>query len=143
MSSRLTFPGADLNTRDNAVAIMTRLMNLKRARVQDPITFITDHLGEHLWSKQVEIVESVRDNRHTAVRSCHGIGKSFTGARVVSWWIESHAPGEAFAVTTAPTNAQVRAILWREIRQAHRKGRLSGRVNPRTIVGRGRDAGHE
>ena len=42
----------------------------------DPAGWVRDRLGEHLWSKQVEILESVRDNRRTAVHSCHGAGKS-------------------------------------------------------------------
>jgi hypothetical protein len=74
-------------------------------------------------------MESVRDNRHTAVKSCHDTGKSYTAARLAAWWIDSHAPGEAFVVTTAPTGAQVKAILWREINRAHQKGRLPGRMN--------------
>jgi hypothetical protein len=96
--------------------------------VQDPVAFVTDVLDEHLWSKQIEIMESVRDNRHTAVHSCHGSGKSWVAARIVAWWMACHEPGEAFAITTAPTFAQVRAILWREIRRAHRKN-LPGKVN--------------
>lgn len=82
-----------------------------------------------LWSKQRQIVESVRDNRRTAVQSCHGAGKSFVAARIVAWWIESHAPGEAFAITSAPTARQVRAVLWREITRAHAASRLTGRTN--------------
>jgi hypothetical protein len=37
-------------------------------------------------------------------------------------------PGEAFVVTTAPTTAQVEAILWRYIGAAHRRAELPGRV---------------
>lgn len=37
--------------------------------------FATDLLGVELWSKQREILTSVRDNRQTAVRACHGPGK--------------------------------------------------------------------
>jgi hypothetical protein len=95
----------------------------------DPAGWVRERLGEHPWSKQVQIMESVRDNRHTAVKSCHDTGKSYTAARLASWWIDSHAPGEAFVVTTAPTGAQVKAILWREINRAHRKGGLIGRCN--------------
>jgi hypothetical protein len=43
---------------------------------RDPVGFVTDRLGEHLWSKQREIIESVRDHRRTAVASCHGAGKA-------------------------------------------------------------------
>lgn len=96
---------------------------------RDPVGWLREKLGEAPWSKQVAIMESVRDNRHTAVQSCHDIGKSYTAARLAAWWIDSHAPGEAFVITTAPTGAQVKAILWREINRAHRKGRLIGRLN--------------
>lgn len=96
---------------------------------QDPVLWVEEKLGEHPWSKQREIMESVRDNRHTAVKSCHDSGKSYTAARLAAWWIDSHQPGEAFVVTTAPTGAQVKAILWRELNRAHRKGRLGGRMN--------------
>lgn len=47
----------------------------------------------------------------------------------VSWWLDAHPPGEAFVVTSAPTSAQVRAILWRYIRRMHKENGLPGRVN--------------
>lgn len=97
--------------------------------LKEPAGWVKEKLGEHLWSKQIEIMETVRDNRHTAVHSCHESGKSFTAARVVGWWLDAHPPGTAFAVTTAPTGSQVRAILWREINRAHAKGTLIGRTN--------------
>lgn len=93
----------------------------------DPDGWVGERLREALWSKQVEIMRSVRDHRRTAVHSCHDSGKSYTASRCVAWWLESHLPGEAFAVTTAPTGDQVRAILWREINKAHAKGGLMGR----------------
>ena len=43
--------------------------------LQDPVGWCQNRLGEHLWSKQREIAESVRDNRRTAVKSCHNAGK--------------------------------------------------------------------
>ena len=95
--------------------------------VKDPVGWVTERLRDVLWSKQRQILESIRDNRRTAVHSCHESGKSFTAAEAVVWWIESHLPGEAFAVTTAPTGAQVKAILWREINKAHKRGSLMGR----------------
>jgi hypothetical protein len=42
---------------------------------QDPRAWVRDRLGQAVWSKQAEIMESVRDNRKTAVRSCHSSGK--------------------------------------------------------------------
>lgn len=98
-------------------------------RAHDPAGWIKRRLGAHPWSKQVEIVDSVRDHGKTAVHSCHDAGKSFIAALVAAWWLDVHPPGSAFVATTAPTFPQVRAILWREIRRAHKAGKLSGRVN--------------
>jgi hypothetical protein len=86
-----------------------------------------------MWSKQVEISNALVRNRRVAVRSAHDTGKSFSASRLVSWWLDVHPPGTAFAVTTAPTAPQVETILWREIGNAHRKGRLSGRITGGSI----------
>lgn len=83
-------------------------------------------LGTFLWSKQIEIADSVRDHRLTAVHSCHGSGKSFNAAQLVCWWLDTHPPGEARVVTTAPTGDQVRAILWSEINGAFAKAEARG-----------------
>lgn len=96
---------------------------------RDPKLWAKERAGIDLWSKQVEILESVRDNQRTAVASCHEIGKSFSAAVTVAWWLDTHLPGEAFVVTTAPTAPQVKAILWREINRIHERAGLKGRTN--------------
>lgn len=95
----------------------------------DPIAWATEKLGESLWSGQVEILQAVRDHRQTAVATAHEVGKSKSAGLLAAWWLDSHVPGEAFVVTTAPTQPQVEVILWKEIGRAHEKGRLFGRVN--------------
>jgi hypothetical protein len=97
--------------------------------LDDPSLWVREKLKEEIWSAQIKILESVRDHRKTAVKSCHEIGKSFIAGRVVAWWIDIHTIGEAFAVTTAPTDPQVEAVLWREIGRVHAKGNLKGRLN--------------
>ena len=109
-----------------------RVLARKRSYSQyahDPVGFVRDVLGESPWSKQREIAEAVRDHRHVAVRSAHDTGKSFIASRLAAWWLSVHPAGEAFVVTTAPTFHQVRAILWREINRAHKKGKLRGSTN--------------
>lgn len=54
---------------------------------------------------------------------------SHLASLTASWWLDVHPPGTAFVVSTAPTFAQVRAILWRYIRRVHKAGGLPGRVN--------------
>src|SRR5690606_20849733 len=65
---------------------------------------------------------------YLAGRSMIPTHNSHTASRVASWWLDIHPPGEAFVVSTAPSFSQVRAILWRYIRQAHKSGGLPGRV---------------
>lgn len=96
--------------------------------LHDPAGWARDRLGVHLWSKQEEIAASVVANRRTAVRSAHGVGKSFTAAVLALWWIDVHPPGTAMVVSTAPSHEQVHAVLWEEIRRLHARGDLPGEV---------------
>jgi hypothetical protein len=95
---------------------------------QDPVQWVRDKMDEWITRDQGAIMRSVVENRYTAVPSCHDVGKSFTASRLTAWWLDSHPKGDAFVVTTAPTAAQVGAILWREIGRAHRKAELFGYV---------------
>lgn len=96
---------------------------------KNPVSWAQEKLGDTLWAGQRRIMESVRDNRKTAAPTCHEIGKSYGAGILAAWWIDTHKPGEAFVITTAPTNPQVRVILWKEIGRAHSRGSLAGRVN--------------
>lgn len=90
----------------------------------DPEYFCRTFLGLKPWPIQAAVMRSVRDNRTTAVRSCHGIGKSLTGAAICHWFLYSFP--RSIIVTTAPTNRQVRSILWGEIRLLHSRGLKRG-----------------
>lgn len=82
----------------------------------DPVAFARTFLGFKPWSKQREIMRSVRDNPRTAVRSCHGSGKTKTAANIAAWFIASFPNSRV--ITTAPTYTQVRNLLWAEIHSA-------------------------
>ena len=94
----------------------------------DPVGFVQEGLGETLWSKQIQILESLRDNKRTAVPACHAPGKSHLAARAVCWWVCSHEPGTTMVVTTATTFRQVRNILWREVRRVAARHNMVGEV---------------
>lgn len=96
---------------------------------EDPIGFIEKGLGETLWTKQKEIVSSVRDNKRTAVPACHAPGKSHIAARIIAWWIAVHPVGTAQVVTTATTFRQVKNILWPHIRKLVKKSNIGGEVS--------------
>lgn len=82
-----------------------------------PEEWVTNILGDNIWEQQKTVLKSVRDNPRTAVRSCHGAGKSFISSRTAIWFLESF-PFSA-VVTTAPTFRQVKKILWQEIGKAY------------------------
>lgn len=105
-------PPADTLTDDDAVAAVERWQ-------ADPVAFAREALGvTTLWWRQIEILESVRDNRTTHVPAGNGIGKDFTASVLVPWWMTDE---DSIVVTTATTARQVEVILWNEIRTRIRK----------------------
>lgn len=94
----------------------------------DPVGFVTEFLGEQVWSKQRDILESVRDNKRTAVPACHAPGKTWLAARIISWWVTVHPAESVRVVTTATTFRQVRGVLWPHIRRLHSDHDLPGEV---------------
>lgn len=124
-------PSALLDSPEDILAELRRLEDEleRRSFRADGTRWAEVKLGDTLWSGQKRILQSVGAHRRTAVKSCHEIGKSYTAAIVVGWWLDIWPPGDAFVVTSAPTASQVRAILWREIGRVHSRGKLAGRLN--------------
>jgi len=99
----------------------------------DPAWWCENVLRVKPWSKQVEIMQSVRDNPRTAVRSCHGIGKSFTAGQIILWFLNAFAP--SIVLSTAPTWRQVEKLVWKEVRASYARataidGGLGGALLP-------------
>lgn len=82
-------------------------------RVLEPSYWLPNFLGVKLWKKQREIAEAVKEHRHVAVRSCHSAGKSFSAGGIAIWFTYAHKPVRV--LTTAPTDRQVKGVLWKEI----------------------------
>lgn len=103
-----------------------------REKLQNPEYFTRKILNKSLWPIQAEILCSVRDNMRTAVRSCHGIGKTFTAAMCILWFLYMHP--KAVVLSTAPTWRQVEKLIWKEIRSAYRESLipLGGNLLPKT-----------
>lgn len=101
----------------------------------NPVQWAKDVLGIHLWSKQIEICESVKRNKRTVVASCHSSGKSLVSSVLSCWWVAVHPPGSAIVISTAPTYRQVNAILWEEMRKHHRTAEALGLPLPGSITG--------
>ena len=84
----------------------------------DPVFFHSEILGYEPWKKQLEISNSIRDHRNTAVRSCNGAGKTFHVAREALRFLYSFP--NSVVINTAPTWTQVENQFWRYFREAHK-----------------------
>lgn len=80
----------------------------------NPVLWAKEVGGYHMWSTQAEVAMSVATNQNTAVKAGHGVGKSWLAAILVCWWIDTRYP-DCFVASTAPSTAQIGAIVWKEI----------------------------
>lgn len=103
---------------------------------KNPVGYCAEVLGVELTDVQAGIARAILDPPHKVlVRAGHNVGKSFLAACLVNWWFDSFDPG--IVLTTAPTDRQVRDILWKEVRTlrvaAAVRGKLPGgtRLHPK------------
>ena len=98
------------------------------AEYMSPLDFASDVLCAKLWDKQREVLAALPDHRRVAVKSGNGLGKGYSAAVAVLWFLSCHEPG--IVLSTAPTFRQVRHILWRQIRRLYRpaRERLGGKM---------------
>lgn len=89
-----------------------------------PDLWLKNETGEYLWPRQQEIARAVVKNPRVAVASCNGAGKSYLAARVATWFLKSYQP--SIVLTTAPTDRQVRRILWKEIHICYQRAKERG-----------------
>jgi phage terminase large subunit len=108
----------------------------------DPVGFARDWLGYELeiqlpedaltnarqtpgWcTYQADIARAVLEHSKVAVRSGHKLGKSLVAVIIAIWWVCTREEGRA--VLTAATDRQVRRVLWRELRNVHRRLKKRG-----------------
>lgn len=102
------------------------IIGSKSSRVTQKSIESVEYVGKKLV-KCVE-VDSPR-NLYLAGDGFNATHNSWLSARIAAWWIDSHPPGSAFVVTTAPTNKQIRAVLWKELRRVYVTANLQGRLN--------------
>lgn len=81
---------------------------------QDPYAFCTEQLGESYTDDVKKVMESVRDNTTTIVRSANAVGKSHAAARIALWFYKCF-PGAQVYTTAAPPEKNLKKIMWGEI----------------------------
>ena len=76
-------------------------------------------LVDRLWSDlklqpyQKEILESVRDNKHTFVHSGHKMGKSLVAALATMWFFLTRSPATVLLISAK--EQQLEQVMWAEI----------------------------
>ena len=104
----------------------------------DIAAWAKDKLGFHLWSKQIQIANALLKYRRVAVKSGHGVGKSFVSSILIAWWVDTHKDVDSVAVTSAPTQPQLE-IIWGYLRDHHRlagKDTVAPGETPPGLLGR-------
>lgn len=83
------------------------------------------------WEKQLEVVRLLMTPPYKVlVKASHKVGKTHLGGGLVNWWYDVHDPG--LTLTTAPTERQVKDLLWKEVRnQRGGRGGFPGPKMPR------------
>jgi phage terminase large subunit len=86
-----------------------------RKVISDPVLFASNVLGAKLWKRQIEILRSIQNRRRTAIKACHGVGKTYTLAVAALSWLARYHDG--IVLTTSSTLRQVETQVWSEIRR--------------------------
>src|SRR3954466_14283172 len=96
----------------------------------DPAGYCRDVLRVRLTPTQEEIASLLaRPPFKVLVKAAHNVGKSFLAACMVNWWFDSFSPG--VCLTTAPTDRQVKDILWKEVRRLRQRAGRGGFPGPK------------
>ena len=100
-----------------------RLYEPQPEHCSSPVLFAKEVLGVNLWSKQEEVLEALREHQRVAVKSGNCLGKGFSAAVAILWFLCCYDP--AVVLSTAPTFRQVRHVLWREVHRLYHRAQLS------------------
>lgn len=90
----------------------------------DPCGYVDQVLGQQWWAKQQEVARLLYTPPYRVlVKASHEVGKTHLAGGLVNHAYDSWDPG--LVLTTAPTDTQVRDLLWKEVRVQRKK---AGRV---------------
>lgn len=90
----------------------------------EPEAFARDVLGVTLWDQTAAVLRGLVEPPYkVSVDSGHGVGKTFTAAVAVLWWYYTRPA--CWCITTAPTDRDVKDLLWTEIRLIHSRAKVA------------------
>lgn len=80
-----------------------------------PEVYAKERLGLTLTDEQIQILHSVRDNRRTAVKAHHSLGKTFIAAVALLWWLDCWM--QHIGYVTAPTWGQALGLTFKQAKR--------------------------
>ncbi len=91
----------------------------------DPVRFMREVLDFHPWEKQVEVCQSVLENKRTVVRGHHGAGKDEILAALLLW---SCYARRMMCLAVSATERQLIGQLWAKLARMWKTARLPGEL---------------
>ena len=88
-------------------------LEMVKIALEHPVPFALA-LGLDVFPQQVTTASAVLKYPKLAIRGCHSSGKTFMLAVIAVWWVLRHE--DSVVITTAPTQRQIKDIMWKDIR---------------------------
>ncbi len=117
IKTRVSVLKEDFNDQFDRTLAPTGLRSHAARYRRNPAAFAKEVLGSTWWSAQEAIARDLVRNRRVAVKSANAVGKTYLAADLALWFLYTHQP--SIVITFAPTDRQVRLLLWQEIRKRH------------------------
>ena len=89
----------------------------------EPVKFPNKILGlpnQWIWEGVQRMIQSVFENRKTAVQAGHAMSKDWTAGVLALMWLLIHW-GRAKVIVTAPTSRQVKDVIFKEIESEYNR----------------------
>jgi hypothetical protein len=83
----------------------------------NPIAFVREMIGAEPTQHQIEALTNLANGTHVSIKSGHGTGKTTYLSWAILWW--NYTRKNARIPCTAPTEAQLKNVLWAELSLWH------------------------
>lgn len=93
---------------------------------EKPEVYALERLGITLTPDQISIAHSVRDNRRTAVKAHHSLGKTYVAAAIALWWIDCWDAHIGYI--TAPTWGQALRLTFKQAKRMAMQSKLDFKI---------------
>jgi hypothetical protein len=96
----------------------------------DPVGYVRDVMGEHLWSGQVKMLDAIMKHRKVAVKAAHSVGKTRALSRLVVAWVMTHPIDSTRVIITSDNDDNIKGGIWQEVIAAHEAAEAAGKPFP-------------